>query len=161
MPILGTHNASNGNSSHAVATAWMRGRWHSLKKNEMSINSKSELEELFLSTIIKKSLNEDSYSKTRCVTVSEFKLLKSYDLNFEPYNSIAVECGMIQTPILQSEKTNRFYIGFLNLGGHGAFGEIRPIRLKEILNLNYIKEMYENHGAKMDREVDMNENYEI
>ena len=127
----------------------------------MNISSEKELEELYLSMTTKNTLNEISYSKTRYISVPEFQLLKRYDLDFEPYNSIALECKMNRISILQSKTTKRFYIGYLNLGGHGAFGVIRPVRLKEITNLKYIKEMYENHGEKMNLTVDLNVDYEI
>jgi hypothetical protein len=62
---------------------------------------------------------------------------------------------------MRSTKTNRFYIGFVNLGGHGARWEVRPVRLGEVENSNYLKKMLENYGQALDWGIDLKENYDI
>ena len=106
-------------------------------------------------------LGESSYHKTIYVESSEFNQLIKYELNFEPHISIANECLMKSIQLMRSEKTNRFYIGIVNLGGHRAIFEIRPVRLNEILNFEYLKKMFQNYAQELDWGIDINEKYEV
>ena len=128
---------------------------------EIRINSQEELKKLFEEYRPNFELNESSYSKTRYVDGSVYRGFVFYFLEFEPYAEIAKQCSMGVVGIKRSLKTNRFYIGFINLGGHGAVYEIRPVRLKEVLDLEYMKSMFENYCQKMDWGIDLKENYEI
>jgi hypothetical protein len=107
------------------------------------------------------NLEESSYNKTRYIDGEIYKDLIKYKLNFEPYTEIAKRCSMNSIFIMRSARTNRFYIGFLNIGGHGARYEVRPVRLREIKNEQYIEYMFANHGQQLDRGIDLNEKYEI
>jgi len=127
----------------------------------MILNSKQELEKLFEDNICTTELNEESYSKSRYIGQNLFDDLIKYELNFEPYIEIAKHCSMQNTEIMRSIKTNRFYIGFVNLGGHGARCEVRPVRLGEVENPNYLKKMLENYGQALDCGIDLKEHYDI
>jgi hypothetical protein len=127
----------------------------------IEINSEAELKELFDTYICKSELNESSFRKTRYIDHSVSNNLDRYKLNFEPYIKIADRCGMNYVDILRSKQTNRFYLGFLNTGGHGAVYEIRPSRLSDILNYGYIEDMFANHAQKLDWGIDINEEYEV
>ena len=129
------------------------------KMKEIRINSEEELRKLFEEYRPKFEQNESSYSKTRYVSWSVFVGLELYYLEFEPYVELAKQCPLIC--VLRSKTTNRFYIGFVNDGGHSTIGEVRPVRLKEVLDLEYMKSMFENYCQKMHWGADLNENYEI
>lgn len=104
---------------------------------------------------------DDSFIKTRYVDRTAFEALEKYELDFPPYTDIAKRCLLPCLPIMRSLKTNRFYIGFINLGGHGAVWEIKPVRIIDVKDVNYIERMYANHGQQLDWGIDLNENYEI
>jgi hypothetical protein len=127
----------------------------------MVLSSKQELEKLFEDNSCTTELNEESYSKSRYIDQNLFDNLIKYELNFEPYIEIAKHCSMQSTEIMRSIKTNRFYIGFVNLGGHGARWEVRPVRLGEVENPKYLKKMLENYGQALDWGIDLKENYDI
>lgn len=129
-------------------------------KINMEINSEQQLHDLFTNNKCIE-LNESSYTKTIYVKQSIYESLIPFDLNFEPYCSVAKECLMDSIQIMKSAQTNRFYIGFANLGGHYAVYEIRPVRLKEIKDIDYIKKMFNNYGQGLDFGIDLSEKYEI
>ena len=115
---------------------------------ELRINSQEELKKLFDEYRPKFELNESSYSKTRYVDDQTYCDLFLYLLDFEPYIEMAKNCSMIGISLKRSEKTNIFYIGFFNDGGHRSISELRPVRLKEVLDLEYMKSMFENYCQK-------------
>lgn len=127
----------------------------------MVLNSIEELKNLFHDNICKLNLNEESYSKTIYIDQLIFDDLSKFELNFEPYIDIAKSCLMSSITVMKSKTTNRFYIGFVNLGGHGARFEVRPVRLKEILNVDYIRKMFANYGQELDWGIDIKEKYEV
>ncbi|MES2811520.1 MAG: hypothetical protein V4670_03535 [Bacteroidota bacterium] len=127
----------------------------------MILDSKEELEQLFEDNSCTTELNEESYSKSRYIDQNIFDNLVKYELNFEPYIEIAKHCLMESIQIMRSMNTNRFYIGFVNLGGHSARFEVRPVRLGEVENSSYIKKMLENYGQVLDWGIDLKENYDI
>ena len=127
----------------------------------MKINTTAQLQQLFNENQSIVELKEDSYKKTIYVDKPIFDSLVKFDLDFEPYINVAKECLMQSIQIMQSTKTNRFYIGLVNLGGHAPAYEIRPVRLIEILNIDYIKKMFNNYGQELDWGIDINEKYEI
>lgn len=127
----------------------------------MTIDSKVELRQLFEENKPLCELNEYSYSKSRYVTRLEFDSLIQYKLDFEPYLEIARRCSMSGIYVMRSPITNRFYIGFINLGGHGAMWEVRPVRIKEVEDASYIERMLKDHGQQLDWGIDLNENYKI
>jgi hypothetical protein len=81
----------------------------------MAINSVKELENLFETHICDAKLDENSYSKTRYIGQNTFNNMVIYHLNFEPYTDIAKRCSMTALNVFRSIKTNRFYIGFVNV----------------------------------------------
>jgi hypothetical protein len=125
------------------------------------INSLPELRELFRLSPCKAEIAEESFGKTRYVSYQIFKELECYELWFEPYQEIARQCSMTQVLVFKSQITNRFYIGFVNLGGHGARWEIRPVKLEHVLDHDYLKKMYRNHAQELDWGIDLHENYEV
>lgn len=127
----------------------------------MTLNSIDELKNLFHDNICKLVLNEESYSKTIYIDQLIFDDLTKFELNFEPYIEIAKSCLMSSITVMKSKTTNRFYIGFVNLGGHGARFEVRPVRLQEILNIDYIRKMFANYGQELDWGIDIKEKYEV
>ena len=127
----------------------------------MIINSAEDLENIFRNNICKLDLKEESYSKTIYIDQATFDNLIKFDLNFEPYTDIASSCLMTSITVMRSKTTNRFYIGFANVSGHGPRYEVRPVRLKEILNFDYIKKMFANYGQELDWGIDINEKYEV
>mgnify|MGYP001095048725 CR=1 FL=1 len=128
---------------------------------ENIIKSQEDLEELFRELPCNQQIENDSYRKTRFVNNVVFDNLIKYKLDYEPYISIAKRCSMTHIDIMRSQKTNRFYIGFLNTGGHGARYEIRPVKKVDIMDFGYIEDMFANFGQKMDWGIELNENYEI
>jgi hypothetical protein len=127
----------------------------------MKIDNIEKLQRIFNDISCINELKEDSYKKTIYVDKSIFDSLIKFDLDFEPYINVAEECLMQSLQIMQSTKTKRFYIGFVNLGGHAPAYEIRPVRLIEILNIDYIEKMFKNYGQELDWGIDINEKYEI
>ena len=127
----------------------------------MKIDTIEQLQQLFNENLSMVELKEDSFKKTIYVDKSIFDSLIKFDLAFEPYINIAKECLMESIQIMQSTKTNRFYIGLVNFGGHAPAYEIRPVRLIEILNITYIKKMFNNYGQELDWGIDINEKYEV
>lgn len=127
----------------------------------MTLNSLDELKNIFHDNICKLDLNEESYSKTIYIDESIYDNLIKVELNFEPYIDIAKSCSMRFISVMKSDTTNRFYIGFANLGGHAPRYEIRPVRLQEILNFDYIRKMFANYGQELDRAIDTKEKYEV
>lgn len=127
----------------------------------MILNTIEELKKLFNSDNSAIELNEECYSKTIYVDSNIFDELVKYSLDFEPYKTIAEKCLMTSVQIMKSEKTNRFYIGFMNLGGHGARCEVRPVRLKEVLNFEYVEKMFADYGQELDRVIDIKLKYEV
>jgi hypothetical protein len=127
----------------------------------MKIDTVEQLQELFNENSSIVELKEESYIKTIYVDKSIFDSLVKFDLAFEPYNNVAKECLMQSIQIMQSTKTKRFYIGLINLGGHDPAYEIRPVRLIEILNIAYLKKMFNNYGQELDWGIDINEKYEV
>lgn len=123
--------------------------------------SEEELNDLIIKFPCTQVLDSQCYSKTRYIEQSEFDDLIKYILLFEPYLEIAKRCLMSAVPILRSKRTNRLYIGFVNLGGHRAMCEVRPIRIEEIKNIAYIGKMYSNNGQALDWGLDINQNYVI
>ncbi len=130
-------------------------------RNITDIKSEIELKSLFESYQCKTEIEISSYRKTRYVDDGIYNNLVRYRLNFEPFTRIAKSCSMRCIDIMRSEYTNRFYIGFLNTGGHRAVCEIRPVRLADIFDYSYINDMFANHAQKLDWGIDINENYEI
>lgn len=106
-------------------------------------------------------LDEDSFSKTRYIPDSDYDALIKYHLVYEPYVAIAEKCRMRAVPIMRSPKTNRFYIGFVNTGGHKAICEVRTVRFEEICDSDYIEKMYSDYGAELDQGIDQFEAYNI
>ena len=127
----------------------------------MIVESLNDIEKLFDTYISTRKINPESYRKTRYISNEDFYNLINYDLNFEPYITIAKKCLMRHISIMRSPKTNRFYIGFINLGGHRATFEIRPIEKSDLLDYGYIERMFMNYGQELDWGIDLNENYEI
>lgn len=127
----------------------------------MKIYTTEQLQQLFNENQIIVELKEDSYKKTIYVDKPIFDSLVKFDLDFEPYINVAKKCLMQSIQIMQSTKTNRFYIGLVNLGGHAPAYEIRPVRLIEILNIDYIEKMFNNYGQELDWGIDINEKYEV
>jgi hypothetical protein len=127
----------------------------------MKIDTIEKLQQIFNENSCNNELEEDSFKKTIYVDKSIFDSLIKYDLDFEPYIKVAKECLMQSIQIMQSTKTNRIYIGFVNLGGHSPAYEIRPVRLIEILNIDYIEKMFNNYGQELDWGIDINEKYEV
>jgi hypothetical protein len=125
------------------------------------IESTKALKEIAEINPDKSPLPESSYDKTRFIGHREFDAMIEYVLSYEPYIKIAERCGMDRFNILQSPVTNRFYIGFINIGGHAPRCEVRPVRLKEIAYADYMLSMFENQGQKLDWGLDLNENYEV
>jgi hypothetical protein len=121
----------------------------------------NELENLFHTNIAAWGLHEEAYSKTIYIDQSQFDDLIKFDLNFQPYISIAESCGMSSIMVMKSKTTHRFYIGFVNLAGHGPRYEVRPVRLKEMLNFEYIRKMLANHAQELDGGIDIKEKYEV
>lgn len=68
---------------------------------------------------------------------------------------------MSAIPIFRSKRTNRLYIGFVNLGGHRSMYEVRPIMIEGIKNVAYIEKMYANYAQELDWGIDINQNYVI
>ena len=106
-------------------------------------------------------LDESRFSKTRYISDSDYDELIKYHLVFEPFVSIAEKCRMRAIPVMRSQKTGRFYIGFVNTGGHKAMCEVRPVRFEEICDSDYIEKMYANHGAELDNGIDRFATYDI
>jgi len=128
---------------------------------EIIINSIDELKDLFKTYSCVTEIDNTNYRKTRYVSGKVFDNLIKYELDFEPFISIKNRIFMSGIPLMRSETTNRYYIGFVNLGGHGPAFEIRPVRLSDVLDFKYIERMYENHGLILDREIELNANYDI
>ncbi|HUC80187.1 MAG TPA: hypothetical protein VMR70_04690 [Flavisolibacter sp.] len=127
----------------------------------MKIKSVQELEMLFTDYPCLAQIANDSFTKTRYVDRMTFEALEKYELDFHPYTDIAKKCLMSDIPLLRSQKTNRFYIGFTNLGGHGAVWEIRPVGITEVKDVDYLERMYANNGQQLDWGIDLSEKYEI
>lgn len=127
----------------------------------MNINSRYELEKLFENNSCKIELKEENYSKTRYINQILFDNLVKYELNFEPYIQISKKCSLSSIQIMMSNETNRFYIGFVNIGGHGVKYEIKPVRLHEVEDHEYIERMFANYAQELDWGIDLNENYKI
>ena len=127
----------------------------------MKINSISELEKLFKVYRCKAKISEASFIKTRYIDQITYDRLIRYELKFDPYVDIAERCSMKLLEIMRSPITNRFYIGFVNIGGHGARWEIRPVGLLEVKNYQYMERMFAKYGQQLDWDIDLNENYEI
>lgn len=127
----------------------------------MTLNSVSELEKLIKDNICVEDLSEECYSKTIYVEQATMDNLIKYELDFQPYMDIAKKCLLQSIQIMKSTHTNRFYIGLVNLGGHGPAYEIRPVRLAEIKDHKYIEKMFANHGQELDWGIDINIKYKI
>jgi len=127
----------------------------------MKLKSISELETLFSDYKSNSEIKLDSFRKTRYIDSRTFDNLVSYELDFAPYNEIAKRCSMGSFFIMRSTRTNRFYIGFLNLGGHGPVYEIRPVRLPDVKDYEYMEKMFANHAQQLDWGVDIKEDYKV
>ena len=123
--------------------------------------SEEELIEVAAKYPCSQVLDERYYSVTRYVSQDQFESLIQYSLLYEPYLEVAKNCSMSWVSILRSEITNRFYIGLVNLGGHGAVYEIRPITIERIKDVAYIHKMFANHGRELDQGIELNQEYQI
>src|SRR5688500_3222634 len=128
---------------------------------ELKIKSIQELQELFEAYPCRIKLEEESFAKTRYISWQQYKDLVVYQLDFQPYAAIAERCAMTSMSIMRSPKTNTFYIGFINLGGHAAAVEIRPVRLQEAIDFEYLERMFAHHARNLDIGIDLQEDYEI
>lgn len=127
----------------------------------IELKSEKELLEVINRYPCQAILDESSFRKTRYISDSDYEGLIKYYLLFDPYIAIAEKCRVRAVPIMRSPKTNRFYIGFVNTGGHRSMCEVRPVRLEEICDTGYIEKMYECHGAGLDYGIDRFESYDI
>lgn len=132
-----------------------------IEMNEIVLNSEQELKNVVENNPCIEILAESSFRKTRYVEQKVMDELVKYHLCYEPYLSIAKRCMMNEIEVMRSLATNRFYIGFVNLGGHRAVCEIRPVRVSEMVDHEYIEKMFANYGAEMDRGIDITENYTV
>jgi hypothetical protein len=106
-------------------------------------------------------LPTESFNRARYASSSEFESLERIELLFEPYLSIANDCNMTLCPVFRSPVTNRLYVGYVNIGGHGSKIEIKPITVKQALNPVFIKNMYKDYAKEINDSVDPTLNYKI
>jgi len=127
----------------------------------VKVNSSDELDKLFAEHKCEVEIEPDSFRKTRYIDSKTYDNLVKYELAFPLYTEIAKSCSMAFFKIMRSTQTNRFYIGFINLGGHGPAYEIRPVQLSDIKNYEYMEKMFANHAEQLDWGIDLKENYQV
>ena len=127
----------------------------------IKVNSSAELDKLFSMYQCECEIEPGSYRKTRYIDSLAYDNLVKYELAFPLYTEIAKSCSMAFVKIMRSTQTNRFYIGFVNLGGHGPAYEIRPVQLSDVKNYEYMQKMFANYGEQLDWGVDLKENYKV
>mgnify|MGYP006084343089 CR=1 FL=1 len=106
-------------------------------------------------------LDDKHFNKTIYAKQNDFMSLIQYELNFEPYTSLAKTCGMSSINIKKSPDTNRFYFGNLNMAGHGPAFELRPIKLEHVQDLELIRVLFTNHAYELGRVIDRESIYKI
>ena len=127
----------------------------------IQVNSEEELVSLLVKEKEIMALPHSIQVKSRYCSFDIYDSLIDLSLNFEPYISVARRCGMKYCSIMQSKKTNRFYVGYINNGGHASRCEIMPISNENILNPDYIESVYRDYALKINRAVDPELSYEI
>jgi hypothetical protein len=127
----------------------------------MEIKNEEELKMEFSKSSENDDLAQHHFNKTIYAQQKDFMALVNCELKFEPYISLAKQCGMSSMVIKKSSNTNRFYFGNLNIAGHGPAFELRPIKLQHVLDLSLIKTLFSNHAYELGRVIDRESNYKI
>jgi hypothetical protein len=91
--------------------------------------------------------------------MSEFKGLKVITLEFEPYISVAKQCGLSDFRVAKSDI--RYYLFNINDGGHFPVCEIRPISTNLIKDAEALKGLFSNRAYAFGSEINKELAYKI
>lgn len=131
------------------------------KDRTMEFKNEEELKMDFSISCKDDDLHESHFNKTIYAKQNDFMALDKFELNFEPYISLAEECGLSSIVIHKSSNTNRHYLGNLNMAGHGPAFELRPVKIKHVLDIALLKHLLSNHAYELGRVIERGSNYEI
>lgn len=88
------------------------------------------------------------YLQSYTVTGQQINQLDYFQLDFEPYRSLALSVGATHFGIKKSPL--RFYLGHINLGGHWPLCTIRPLSLEQVKDLDYLHSMMNNYCSALE-----------
>ncbi|MCT8870856.1 hypothetical protein N5C36_00975 [Shewanella xiamenensis] len=99
------------------------------------------------------------YESTRYIRWSEFEAMQVYELDFEPYLSIAERCNMRFFALHQSPK--RVYLAHLNDAGHAPRWEARPLLLSQLRDTELMTSLMQDHAYQLGLKINLEANYPI
>ena len=112
------------------------------------VSSISDLEKLYSELTQESKLPQSCYETTLLISNVEFGKLIYFQLASEPFIEVAKYCGMASFGIYGSEK--RFYLGHINVAGHGARFVIRPVLLDQLLDVVLMKSLNEDYCQRLE-----------
>lgn len=118
----------------------------------MISHSRSDFETQILASTPDRELPARCYQKSIYISAAEFRSLAEITLDFSPFDGLVV---------YQSGDTHRLYAGNINLAGHGARFEIRPLRKSDLESAELLTRLYDNFAEEMGKSVDRNLNYPL
>ena len=111
-----------------------------------TISDKDKLRQLF-----DEDLSVEGSRESLIVPAQIFKQLEEFELNFEPYLSLARTCQLTSFSLYKDPESGRNYLGVLNDGGHATVFFIKPITYEELGDLTFIENLLANFGENLQK----------
>lgn len=100
------------------------------------------------------------YQNTRYIRWSEFDDMVVYELDFEPYLSIAELCDMYYFTLHKSQQ--RLYLTHCNDAGHPPpRWEARPITLSQLIDVELMTYLMRDHAYQLGLRINFDLDYQI
>ncbi|WP_181382155.1 hypothetical protein [Shewanella sp. BC20] len=114
---------------------------------------------LFDSIKLEAKLPAICYETTRYISWSEFDAMQVYELDFEPYLTIAATCDMRFFTLHQSQ--HRLYLTHCNYAGHAPRWEARPITLSQLTDTALMTKLMQDHAYQLGLRINFDLDYPI
>uniref|UniRef100_Q0HVL4 Uncharacterized protein n=1 Tax=Shewanella sp. (strain MR-7) TaxID=60481 RepID=Q0HVL4_SHESR len=99
------------------------------------------------------------YENTRYISWSEFDVMQVYELDFEPYLTIAAICDMRFFTLHQSQ--HRLYLAHCNYAGHAPRWEARPITLSQLTDTALMTKLMQDHAYQLGLRINFDLDYPV
>ncbi|MFB2661894.1 hypothetical protein [Shewanella mangrovisoli] len=99
------------------------------------------------------------YECSRYIRWSEFEAMQVYELDFEPYLTVAANCDMRFFTLYQSQ--HRLYLAHCNYAGHAPRWEARPITLSQLTDTALMTRLMQNHAYQLGLNINLNLDYPV
>ncbi|SHO58996.1 hypothetical protein [Vibrio quintilis] len=124
------------------------------------LKSTQDLKQLFQSyQDVDHDKTEAFYLQSIYIDEHQFNAMTFYELDFEPYISLAYSVNASCFGIRKSPK--RFYLSHINNGGHRVLCTIRPVRLSQLQDIDYLYTLEQDYCRQLEADAIRSDEFEV